>query len=118
MLSDYTVNIIYKNRALEPVKQKSYSLQDYCQEQKIKLMHTIMDVENAFYRLQNEKCKDDWDVDTMNEFQHIRHKLLDAANGIERLPKQLCYKGQNVGSVSSGEFIADIINKATGENVK
>lgn len=116
MLNDYTVNIVYKNRTLEPVSQKAYALTDYCQEQKLHLMHTIADVENAFYTMQGNKSKDDWDAETMASFQHIRHKLLDAANSIERLPKNLHYKGQNVNAVNSAQYVADIINQATAVN--
>ena len=112
MLNDYTVNITYKNRTLEPVNQKSYPFADYCQEQKLHLMHIIADVENAFYDMQGNKSKEDWDERTMASFQHIRHKLLDAANGIERLPRNLFYKGQNVSSVNSAEYVAGIINDA------
>lgn len=113
MLNDYTVNIVYKNRTLEPVTQKAYSLTDYCQEQKLHLMHIIADVENAFYNMQDNKSKEDWDAKVMVDFQHIRHKLLDTANSIERLPKNLFYKGQNVDAVNSADYVADIINKAT-----
>lgn len=112
MLNDYTVNIVYKNRTLESVCQKTYSFADYCQEQKLHLMRTIADVENAFYIMQGDKSKEDWDERTMAAFQHIRHKILDTANSIERLPKNLFYKGQNVDSVNSSEYVAGIINQA------
>lgn len=111
MLSDYTVNIVYKNRSLESVSQKSYPLADYCQEQKLNLMHIITDVENAFYNMQNNQSKDDWTPDAMETFQHIRHKLLDAANSIERLPKNLHHKGINIGTMNGTDYIAGIVNQ-------
>lgn len=113
VLNDYTVNIVFKNRSLESVNQRSYSLADYCQEQKLNLMHIITDVENAFYDMQGNKSKDDWSPEAMNMFQHIRHRLLDSANSIERLPRNLHYKGVNVGSMSGSEYIAGILNRAS-----
>ena len=111
MLNDYTVNIVYKNRSMENVSQKSYPLIDYCQEQKLNLMHVITDVENAFYALQNDKSKDEWDAETMEAFQRIRHRLLDAANSIVRLPQNLQFKGINVGTIEGSEYIANLVNQ-------
>lgn len=113
MLNDYTVNIVYKNRSLENVDQKSYSLSDYCQGQKLNLMHVIADVENAFYILQDGKSKDEWSSEAIDLFQRIRHKLLDSANSVERLPRNLCLKGVNVSAMDSADFIADVVNRLT-----
>lgn len=113
MLNDYTVNIVYKNRSLENISQKSYPFADYCQEQKLHLMHVITDVENAFYALQGDKSKDEWDSETTQMFQAIRHKLLDAANSIVRLPQNLQYKGVNVNMMNGAEYIAELINQHT-----
>lgn len=113
MLNDYTVNITYKNRSLEDVSQRSYPLSDYCQEQKINLLHTITDVENAFYTLQGNQSKNEWSQDAMELFQRIRHKLLDCANNVERLPKNLCHKGTNIGAMNSADYIADVVNQLT-----
>jgi len=113
MLNDYTVNIIYKNRSLESVSQRSYPFADYCQEQKLNLMHIITDVENAFYCLQDNQSKESWTPEAMETFQRIRHKLLDAANSIERLPRNLYCKGKNIGAMNGSEYIAEIVNRAT-----
>lgn len=113
MLNDYTVNIVYKNRSLENVSQRSYPLVDYCQEQKLNLMHIITDVENAFYSMQGNQSKNEWSPEAMELFQHIRHKLLDSANSIERLPKNLCCKGMNIGAMNSADYIADVVNQLT-----
>lgn len=113
MLNDYTVNIVYKNRSLESVSQKSYPLSDYCQEQKLNLMHVITDVENAFYTLQEDRSKDEWTPEAVETFQRIRHKLLDAANSIVRLPQNLQFKGVNIGAVDGSEYIANLVNQYT-----
>lgn len=111
MLSDYTVNITYKNRSLESVSQKSYPISDYCQEQKLNLMHVITDVENAFYAMQGDKSKDEWSPEAVELFQRIRHKLLDAANSIVRLPQNLHHKGVSISAVNGADYIAGIVNQ-------
>lgn len=113
MLNDYTVNIVYKNKSLESVNQKSYPFVDYCQEQKLNLMHVITDVENAFYALQEDKSKEEWAPDTVEMFQRIRHKLLDAANSVVRLPQNLQCNGVNIGSIDGSEYIAKLVNQYT-----
>lgn len=115
MLKDYTVNIVYKNRALENVNQKNYSLVDYCQEQKLNLMHVITDIENAFYTMQAEKSKDEWSPETTEAFMRIRHKLLDAANSIVRLPQNLQYKGVSINMINGSEYIAELVNHSTAQ---
>lgn len=110
MINDYTVNVVYKNRNMEQVFKKNYQLADYCQEQKINILKVISDVENSFYRSQDGFSKESWPQPVIDEFQRIRHKLLDIANSIERLPQNLCFKGQNIGSIDSSVFIGELIN--------
>lgn len=111
MLSDYSVKVVYKNKALEPVSERTYSLVDYCQEMKLGIMRTIMDVENAYYSLQGKKEKQEWDSETMKSFQHIRHKLLDAANNIQRIPNNLYVGNQNVNTIKLSEYIVDVADR-------
>lgn len=115
MINDYTVNVVYKNKNMEPVFKKNYQFADYCQEQKFNLLKVISDVENAFYRSQDGLAKESWPQSVMDDFQRIRHKLLDIANGVERLPQNLCFKGQNVSSIESSVFIAELINNCTSK---
>mgnify|MGYP004491744493 FL=1 len=117
MLNDFTVQITYKNKTLDDVSSRTCSLTDYCQELRTKIMHTIMDVENIFYESQQNKSKEEWDLDAMRDFQKIRHKMLDAANAVERLPMNLQYKGTSVNSVKAAEFVAETINKLTEQGV-
>lgn len=113
MLNDYTVNITYKNRALEPVGERSYPFESYCAEQKFNITRTLIDIENAFYRFEKGKPKELWDKEEQEFFQHIRHKLLDVANNIERLPQNLCRNGVNINSMKSSEYFAGIIAENT-----
>lgn len=110
-MSDFKVNIEYKNKHLQTVNEREYDFQQYVEMLQLELMRIIMDVEDAFYQLQNNTQKDDWSPLAMELFQKIRHKLLDTANSIKRLPSTLCYKGVPCDSKNLSEVIADILNK-------
>lgn len=109
-MSDFTVKIAYKNRNLENVSSRTYDFQQYAEMVKLELMRIIMDVEDAFYTLQGGKAKEEWDEETMNRFQKIRHKLLDQANAVERLPQNLYYQDQQCIDNKLSTLLADIIN--------
>lgn len=115
MVEDYKVKITYRNRSLENVSQRVIPLTDYCKEQKQMLMRIIADVENAFYALQNYKSKSEWPEEAINAFQKIRHKILDSANNVERMPQNIFYKDTNITAVDGSRYLADIINAASQE---
>ena len=108
-MSDFTVKIEYKNKDLETVVEKEYGFSQYTDLLNLELMRVITETEDAFYHLTGKK-KDDWDDDTKARFQHIRHKLLDQANAIKRLPQTLSYRGISAGSVNFSEILAKDIN--------
>ena len=108
-MSDFTVKIEYKNQNLETVVEKEYEFSQYTDLLNLELMRIITETEDAFYYLTG-KQKEEWDNVTRSKFQHIRHKLLDQANAIKRLPQTLSYRGISAGSVSLSEIIAKDIN--------
>ncbi len=108
-MSDFTVKIEYKNQNLEAVIEKEYEFSQYTDLLNLELMRIITETEDAFYHLTG-KQKEDWDNETKSRFQHIRHKLLDQANAIKRLPQTLSFHGISAGSVSFSEVIAKDIN--------
>lgn len=108
-MSDFTVKIEYKNQNLETVIEKEYEFSQYTDLLNLELMRIITETEDAFYYLTG-KQKEDWDNETKSRFQHIRHKLLDQANAIKRLPQTLSFHGISAGSVSFSEVIAKDIN--------
>ena len=111
-MSDFTVKITYKNRNLEDVGGRVYDLQQYAEVLKLEIMCTIMDVEDAFYTLQDSKAKEEWSTETMAQFQKIRHKMLDQANAIERLPQNLYYKNERCFDTSVSKMVASIVDRA------
>ena len=40
----------------------------------------------------------------------LRHKMLDKANAIERLPGNIYYKGQSIMSENLAQYIADLMD--------
>lgn len=111
MKDDYTVNIVFRNKNMEPVGSKDYGLQEYCMILKDQLMRVIMDVEDVFYNIENCNRKEEWSEEHLVRFKHLRHKILDAANSIDRIPDNLCYKGKNINTMTAGEFIRMIVDK-------
>ena len=104
-MSDFIVKIEYKNKNLETVVEKEYDFVSYTEMLHLELMRIIMEIEDAFYAFSGNKQKDFWDEDMKERFKKIRHKMLDQANAIKRLPQTLSYKGIRADQVSISDFI-------------
>lgn len=110
-MSDFKVRIEYKNENLETVVEKEYDFQQYTEMLHLDLMHILADVEAAFYRFCDGKSKEDWPAEDMKRFQTIRHKILDEANALKRLPQTLTYKGVSPAAVNAGVYLANMWQK-------
>ena len=120
-MSDFIVKIEYKNKNLETVVEKEYDFISYTEMLQLELMRIIMDIEDAFYHFSGDKQKDDWPPELTERFKKIRHKLLDQANAIKRLPQNLSYKGVKADQVPFGEMLPKMIRKDqihVGENIE
>ena len=104
-MSEWNVTIQYKNKNLETVVEKEYDFISYTEMINLELMRLIMEVEDAFYYFSGNKQKEDWSPEAKERFQKIRHKMLDQANAIKRLPQTLSYKGIRADQVSISDFI-------------
>ena len=105
-MSDFVVKVEYKNKNLETVVEKEYNFIDYTEMLSLELKRILMDIEDAFYHFSGNKQKADWDQDTIERFNKIRHKILDQANAVKRLPQTLYYKDIPANSMSFGEYLA------------
>lgn len=110
MLNDYTVTITIKNKDMESVSERTYSLASYCKEMKNNLARIINDVETVLDVLHDGRGKEEWNPDALQRFTVIRRNLLNAANNIERLPGNMRFRGNRIDSIPSGEFVANIVN--------
>ena len=104
-MSDWTVKIEYKNKDLETIVEKEYDFVQYTEMLRLELMRVILDIEDAFYHFTGEEQKEKWDEETMRRFKKIRHKLLDQANAVKRLPQNLHYQNHSPLEIPSAEFI-------------
>ena len=109
-MNDFKVNIEYKDKKLQTINERTYEFAEYTEMIQLELMRVIMDIEDAFYQMQN-KPKEEWDKDIFASFQKIRHKLLDQANAIKRLPSTLNFRGIPCNSKNLSEVIAEMLNK-------
>ena len=104
-MSDWTVKVEYKNKNLETVVEKEYDFISYTEMLNLELMRLIMEIEDAFYAFSGNKQKEEWDTEMKERFKKIRHKMLDQANAIKRLPQTLSYKGLKANQISINEFV-------------
>ena len=111
-MNDFTVKVSYRNKECDNMREWNYDFKQYTEMMKRELMRVIMEVEDTIYHLQGSRSKDEWDSETMERFQKIRHKLLDQANAIERLPQTLHYKGVSCSNVNLSEYLAGILDAA------
>lgn len=101
------VHITYKNSKQETVCDKTYSLNEYTDQMRTDQLRLISDIEDMAYRLNHGKPKSEWTDDSWASFCCIKHKLLDKAGEIERLPQNIVeYEGENFS-----KFVANVFNK-------
>ena len=105
-MSDFTVTIEYKNKDMETVVEKEYDFISYTEMLNLEIKRLIMDIEDAFYVFSGNKQKQDWTPEMKERFDKIRHKMLDQANAIKRLPQNLSYKGIKANQISFSEYLA------------
>ena len=104
-MSDFIVNIEYKNENLETVVEKEYDFLNYTEMLHLELMRLLMEIEESFYYFSDYKQKEEWTPEAQMRFKKIRHKMLDEANAIKRLPHNLSYKGIKADQITMGEYL-------------
>lgn len=113
MNKDFTVEIQYLNKDLEEIKRKSFLFSEYVGMLELEVKRMILDIEDAFYKFEDGKQKEEWSEEAKRDFNKIRHKLLDVGNSIGRLPKTLHYKGVSCSEAKLSEVIAEMIDSAS-----
>lgn len=64
------------------------------------LKRIITDVEDMAYTINGNKSKEEWDDDAIMAFSKIKHKILDKAGEISRLPESIFDAEQENDSIS------------------
>jgi hypothetical protein len=75
------------------------------------VLDVITDIENVFFQMEGANPKKYWSDEHKEQFAQIRHKLLNAANDINRIPMNMCKDGVNINTMSPSQYVAE---KLTG----
>lgn len=87
-----SIRVEYKNKMLETTGIREFSLEEYTSYIKAGILRILMDVEDLIYEYEGEKRPDEWSPISFRAFQKIRHKLLDRAGEIQRIPDAIHFK--------------------------
>lgn len=93
MRDNLKVQVTYYNEQLEPQYRKTYQLSEYTDMLRIDLLRLITDVEDMVYALNENKPKSEWTNESWAAFCKVKHKLLDKAGDISRLPDNIVEGG-------------------------
>lgn len=89
MTENLRVKITYKDRNLNPVSECNYSFGDYVETLRLDLLKLITDIEDIIYLTNGNTPKSSWGEAEIAMFNKIKHKILDKAGEIQRLPENL-----------------------------
>ena len=106
-IQEIGVRVTYKDKDMRPTYTKTYSLCEYTDMLRQDLLRLISDVENLCYIANENKAKADWSDQTFEEFSRIKHKLLDKAGDIGRLPENITLRT----SEPLNEYVARMLNE-------
>ena len=106
-IQEIGVRVTYKDKDLRPVYTKTYSLKEYTDMLRTDLLRIVTDVENMCYTVNDNRPKEDWSDETFEEFSRIKHKLLDKAGDIGRLPSNIMFRT----SEPMNEFMAKLLDE-------
>jgi hypothetical protein len=105
--------VTYKNRDLKTISKCEYALKDYTDMLSLDLKRIITDIEDLLYMATGGKSKADWQELELLAFEKIKHKILDKAGEIGRLPENIFDADQCENSASS--FWDRLFNSKEGE---
>lgn len=100
-----SVKVTYRNKNMDPTYSKVYKLDEYTDMLRTDLLKLITDVENLCYAANDNKPKEEWSDETFSGFCLIKHKLLDKAGDVGRIPENIVYEEP------LSNFVARIIDK-------
>lgn len=105
MEKDYRIRIVYRNERMEPVYEKTYTLPEYTEMIRLDLLRMITDIEDLVYDMNDGKPREEWSNRSYAAFCKIKHKILDKAGDIGRLPDNLFEARPRTIT----EFVTDIL---------
>lgn len=88
-INNLGVKVTYRNHALEDVYTKTYSFSEYTDMLHADLLRLVTDIEDLCYTVNDGKPKEEWTDESFAVFNKVKHKLLDKAGDIGRMPENL-----------------------------
>lgn len=85
----FGVRVTYRNNKMEIVDMKVYTLDSYASMLRNDLLRVITDIEDVIYAAKDNIPKDMWDDGTWSAYCRLKHRILDKAGAIERLPETI-----------------------------
>ena len=86
------VRVVYRDKDMKPTYSRVYTLKEYTESLCSDLQRIISDVEDLCYAVNDNKEREEWSDETFNAFCKIKHKLLDKAGEIRRIPDNMTIK--------------------------
>lgn len=114
-LKEIVVKVTYRDKDLRPTYTKTYSLDEYAETIRSDLQNLVGDVETLGYIANGNKAKEEWSDESFAIFTRIKHKLLDKAGEIGRLPVNMAVRTK----MSLSDFMAQLLDEedeANGES--
>ena len=99
------IRVTYRKKNMEPTYSKVYSITEYTEMLRTDLLRLVTDVEELCYAANCNKPKEEWTDETFSGFSKIKHKLLDKAGDVGRIPENLVVKEP------LNNFVARILNE-------
>ena len=106
-INNLGVKVTYRNHSLEQVYTKTYGFCVYTEMLHADLLRLVTDIEDLCYVVNNGKPKEEWTDETFAAFNRIKHKLLDKAGDIGRMPENMVERV----SIPMSEVLKSIIEE-------
>ncbi len=106
MKQEICVRVTYRDKDLQPTSTKTYTLSEYAENMRADLQGLVGDVETLGYIANKNKPKEEWSAASFAIFNRIKHKLLDKAGEIGRIPSNIVLRN----SAPMSEYMAHILD--------
>ena len=114
-VKEIVVKVTYRDKDLQPTYTRTYTLQEYVDAIRSDLQSLVGEAETLGYIANDNKPKEEWSDESFAVFSRVKHKLLDKAGEIGRLPSNLQLRTREPLS----EYMARLLNgedEAYGES--
>lgn len=116
-MENIRVKVVHKNKDMVPVSEYNCSLREWTDAMRLDVLRLITDIEDLIYTVNGNKPKDDWGETEILIFNKVKHKILDKAGEIGRLPDNMYVPTAEESScISFWESLFG--NKKVGKNGK